>query len=66
MGVCVEDGWFKQPHFAESEGTLGLGETAHLGEGAHLDESAHTRMCLSKTKTVFIKRAQGYRTHISK
>ena len=30
VGVCVEDGWFKQPHLAKSDWTLGLGETEHL------------------------------------
>ena len=30
MGVCVDDGWLKQPHLADSDLTLGLGEAAHL------------------------------------
>ena len=30
VGVCVDDGWFKQPHLAESDWTLGLCEAAHL------------------------------------
>ncbi|CAL8386887.1 unnamed protein product [Boreogadus saida] len=28
VGVCVDDGWFKEPHLAESGWTLGLGEAA--------------------------------------
>ena len=28
--VCIDEGWFKQPHLAESDLTLGLGEAAQL------------------------------------
>ena len=30
VGVCVDDGWFKQPDLAGSDWTLGLVEAAHL------------------------------------
>ena len=30
VGVCMDDGWFKQPYPAKSDWTLGLGETEHL------------------------------------
>ena len=30
VGMCVDDGWLKQPQLAESDWTLGLGEAAHL------------------------------------
>ena len=30
VNECEDDGWFKQPHLAESVWTLGLGEAAHL------------------------------------
>ena len=29
VGVCVEVGWFKQPHPARSGWTLGVAEAAH-------------------------------------
>ena len=28
--VCVDDGWLKQPHLAQSDWTMGLGEAARL------------------------------------
>ena len=28
VGVCLDDGWFKEPHLAESGWTLGLGQAA--------------------------------------
>ena len=38
--VCVEDGWFKQPHrWPESDWTLRLGEAAHL---LHIEQSVRT------------------------
>ena len=30
VGVCVDEGWFQQPHLAQSKWTLGMGEAAHL------------------------------------
>ena len=30
MCVGVYDGWFKQPHLAEADWTLGMGDRAHL------------------------------------
>ena len=29
VGVCVDNGYFNDPHLAESDGTLRPGETAH-------------------------------------
>ena len=39
MRVCVEDGWLKQPHLAESDWTLGLGEAERL---LHIESSVCT------------------------
>ena len=33
VSVCVDDGWFMQPHLAESDWTLGPGEAAQLLHG---------------------------------
>ncbi|CAL8252802.1 unnamed protein product [Arctogadus glacialis] len=30
VAVCVDDGWFKQPHLDGSDWTLGLGEAAQV------------------------------------
>ena len=30
VGVCLDDGCFEQPHLAQSDWTLGLGEASHL------------------------------------
>ena len=30
VNLCVDEGWIKKPHLAESNWTLGLGEAEHL------------------------------------
>ena len=42
--VCVDDGWFKQPHLAKSDWNLGLGEIAHWVISA---SNLHTHLCVS-------------------
>ena len=42
VAACVEDGWFKQPHLAESDWTLGLGEAANLLHTHTLGERSPT------------------------
>ena len=41
VGVCVEDGWLKRPHLAQSDWTLGLGEAAHLLECNKVHATQH-------------------------
>ena len=52
VGVCVDDGWFKQPHMAESDWTLGLGEVSpHTLKGFFQKATTSGHVSLSNCDT---------------